>query len=132
MSISGTSTLQVPNVHFCHLHPPRIPPNEVSIKRNGVWTAMTKSSDGYWVLSDGVEMTNTNDIPVWVTAINGEQLSDTVPQLGKPAMFVLSRGLFHFWMLAQSQMMFRTILYFSPLVYSHTAKPYESPAPPSS
>ena len=66
---------------------PRIPPNEVSIKRNGVWTAMTKSSDGYWVLSDGVEMTNTNDIPVRVTAINGEQLSDTVPQLGKLAMF---------------------------------------------
>ena len=60
----------------------RIPPNEVSIKRNGVWTEMTKSNDGYWVLSDGVEMTNTNNIPVWVTAINGEQLSDTIPQLG--------------------------------------------------
>ena len=74
-------------LHIRHHDCPRIPPNEVSIKRNGVWREMTKSSDGYWVLSDGVEMTNTNDIPVRVTAINGEQLSDTVPQLGKPAMF---------------------------------------------
>ena len=93
---------------------------------------MTKSSDGYWVLSDGVEMTNTNDIPVWVTAINGEQLSDTVPQLGKLATFVLSRGLFQFWISVQSEMMFRAVLYFALLVYSHTTNPYESPAPPSS
>ncbi|XP_076439114.1 expansin-YoaJ-like [Babylonia areolata] len=59
----------------------RLPPNEVSIKKNGVWRTMTKTSDGYWTLNDGVEMTNTLDIPVRVTAINGEQLEDTIPQL---------------------------------------------------
>ncbi|KAL8591884.1 hypothetical protein ACOMHN_044380 [Nucella lapillus] len=59
----------------------RIPPNEVSVQRNGVWQAMTKTSDGYWTLSDGVEMTNTDNIPVRVTAINRETLLDTIPQL---------------------------------------------------
>jgi len=90
---------------------------------------MTKSSDGYWVLSDGVEMTNTNDIPVWVTAINGEQLSDTVPQLGKPAMFVLSRGLFHFGIGSEPDDV-PSLPVFLTLVYSHTIKPHWLNHPP--